>query len=280
MSLSHSNSASCRSLYQNQNALKVSNLSVSVGSKVILNDVSFECAAGAVALLGRNGAGKTTLIKALCGLCRTSGEIAVISGGTKVRIDNLSPAKRASYTAYLPQSAPKAVHLSAAEFVAMGKVRYTGIFGTPGGKDLQNACEELEKLGAGRLADRFYDTLSGGEQKAVSLARANLQGALWTLLDEPYAGLDFERQHAFSVMLMKNAAENKEKGILVSVHDPSAAMRYFDRIIVLDGGKLAAVLEKDRSDFEEKYLDVLRRLYGKNVEFADTSMGKTVIWRD
>ena len=280
MSLSHSNSASCRSLYQNQNALKVSNLSVSVGSKVILNDVSFECAAGAVALLGRNGAGKTTLIKALCGLCRTSGEIAVISGGTKVRIDNLSPAKRASYTAYLPQSAPKAVHLSAAEFVAMGKVRYTGIFGTPGGKDLQNACEELEKLGAGRLADRFYDTLSGGEQKAVSLARANLQGALWTLLDEPYAGLDFERQHAFSVMLMENAAENKEKGILVSVHDPSAAMRYFDRIIVLDGGKLAAVLEKDRSDFEEKYLDVLRRLYGKNVEFADTSMGKTVIWRD
>ena len=280
MSLSHSNSASCRSLYQNQNALKVSNLSVSVGSKVILNDVSFECAAGAVALLGRNGAGKTTLIKALCGLCRTSGEIAVISGGTKVRIDNLSPAKRASYTAYLPQSAPKAVHLSAAEFVAMGKVRYTGIFGTPGGKDLQNACEELEKLGAGRLADRFYDTLSGGEQKAVSLARANLQGALWTLLDEPYAGLDFERQHAFSVILMKNAAENKEKGIFVSVHDPSAAMRYFDRIIVLDGGKLAAVLEKDRSDFEEKYLDVLRRLYGKNVEFADTSMGKTVIWRD
>ena len=280
MSLSHSNSASCRSLYQNQNALKVSNLSVSVGSKVILNDVSFECDAGAVALLGRNGAGKTTLIKALCGLCRTSGEIAVISGGTKVRIDNLSPAKRASYTAYLPQSAPKAVHLSAAEFVAMGKVRYTGIFGTPGGKDLQNACEELEKLGAGRLADRFYDTLSGGEQKAVSLARANLQGAVWTLLDEPYAGLDFERQHAFSVMLMKNAAENKEKGIFVSVHDPSAAMRYFDRIIVLDGGKLAAVLEKDRSDFEEKYLDVLRRLYGKNVEFADTSIGKTVIWRD
>ena len=280
MSLSHSNSASSRGLYQNQNALKVSNLSVSVGSKVILNDVSFECAAGAVALLGRNGAGKTTLIKALCGLCRTSGEIAVISGGTEIRIDNLSPAKRASYTAYLPQSAPKAVHLSAAEFVAMGKVRYTGIFGTPGGKELKNACEELEKLGAGHLADRFYDTLSGGEQKAVSLARANLQGAVWTLLDEPYAGLDFERQHAFSVMLMKNAAENKEKGILVSVHDPSAAMRYFDRIIVLDGGKLAAVLEKDRSDFEEKYLDVLRRLYGKNVEFADTSIGKTVIWRD
>ena len=134
MSLSHSNSASCRSLYQNQNTLKVLNLSVSVGSKVILNDVSFECDAGAVALLGRNGAGKTTLIKALCGLCRTSGEIAVISGGTKVRIDNLSPAKRASYTAYLPQTAPKTVHLSAAEFVAMGKVRYTGLFGTPGAK--------------------------------------------------------------------------------------------------------------------------------------------------
>lgn len=300
-------------------------ISVSYGKRRILSDVSFTCKPGLTALLGKNGAGKTTLMRALLGALRTDGAVYLHTTDGVIPMKQLSARERAGVFSYAAQE-PANLTLSTFEFVLLGCAPFTGLFSLPDTAQKERVRELFAQAGMTAFLDRPYDTLSGGEKKTVGFLRALAQNAAWLLLDEPLAGLDLEKQHAFCEFLgakrtgnfaktspneapflqssepphqdsnslahtppAANAAnpsslalpfsERKVAAALVSLHDPSLAMRYFDRILILHDGHLLAQLDKNDPAFENDYLAALQILYGSRTAYADTPFGKTVVYQ-
>ncbi|MEO0730093.1 MAG: ABC transporter ATP-binding protein, partial [Pseudomonadota bacterium] len=103
--------------------LEAKDVSVRLGRKPVLNDVSFSAGTGEViGVLGPNGAGKSTLLKALVMLVKSTGSIHV--QGRDVR--NLAAAELGRAIAYLPQDRDVAWPMSAASVVALGRLPYGG----------------------------------------------------------------------------------------------------------------------------------------------------------
>src|ERR1700710_1285280 len=99
--------------------LTAQGLSVTLGGRSVLNDISLSLSSGhLVALVGPNGAGKTTLLRALAGLLPSQGEIRV--GGDA--LSSLPLRERARRFAYLPQGHVVHWPLPARDIVALGRI--------------------------------------------------------------------------------------------------------------------------------------------------------------
>ena len=192
-----------------------------------LFDVSIEIAAGElVCLVGPNGSGKTSLLHALAGIGRPAGEVAV--AGVDPR--GLGPARRPHYLTYLPAGRELPWPLAARDLIALGG----GSAGLP--------ALELEPL-----LDRRIDQLSTGERSRVLIARALAPRPSLLLLDEPTANLDPLWQIRLMELMRDEVADadraegsSQGRAALVAIHDLDAAIRYADRILVMDKGRIAA----------------------------------------
>ncbi|WP_373290219.1 ATP-binding cassette domain-containing protein [Deinococcus daejeonensis] len=95
---------------------------------------------------------------------------------------------------------------------------------------------------------RDIQTLSGGEQQRVHLARTLAQlhgtpGDRVLLLDEPTASLDLAHQHATLRLARDLCAEGV--GVLAVLHDLNLAAQYADRVLLLDGGQVLTCAPPD-----------------------------------
>lgn len=274
--------------------LQVEHLSVWMKKQCIVEDVSFSLKPGITAVLGENGAGKTTLLRGMLRLAdRESGQVRLTveaqeeqaEGGAGERrmesleLSRMSHRERARYLAYVPQELQNGIRSTVLEFAVMGRTPYMHILDTPKKSDYELAQQALEELGIAHLAERMLDQLSGGERRIAYLARARVQGACWMLLDEPLAGLDYGRQHHFFHVLQEYGRLSGT-GTLLTIHDPVMAWTYGEQILVMGQGKLRQVLDKTDPDFEKKYLEQLDWLYGMQAGFADTELGRTLVWRE
>jgi iron complex transport system ATP-binding protein len=205
------------------------NLSVEIGGKAILSGVGGSLQRGHVtALIGPNGAGKTTLLRALLGLVPlSSGTISI----DDVSASTLSTKDRAQRLAYLPQSGAPHWNISARELVGLGRLPWRGT-----AHDLA-VTEALMATDTLQFADRLINTLSGGERARVMLARVLAGRSAWIFADEPLANLD--PRHSRDVMLrLKSAAHDEGKGVVVVVHELSAAAEIADDVLILRGGRV------------------------------------------
>lgn len=190
----------------------------SFGSRVVLNDLDLQIRRGEfVAVLGRSGAGKSTLLRLLAGLDRgpDQGEI---------------------------RSAPNpAVVFQDARLLPWRDVRTNVALGlaTADGQDTGLKVESvLNEVGLGDRADQWPRTLSGGQRQRVSLARALVGEPELLLLDEPFSALDaFTRVDAHELVLRLWRVH--EPAVVLVTHDVHEAVRLADRVIVLDGGRIA-----------------------------------------
>lgn len=184
-----------------------------------LFDASIRIAAGElVCLVGPNGSGKTSLLHALAGIGRPAGVVDL--DGVDPR--TLGPAQRPHFLIYLPATRDVPWPLLARDLIALG------------GGDANFPALEL-----GGLLDRRMDRLSTGERSRVLIARALAPRPRLMLLDEPTANLD----PLWQIRLMELVREEISTGgraALVAIHDLDAALRYADRIIVMDQGRIAA----------------------------------------
>ncbi len=215
--------------------LALENLSVDLGGRPVLRDVSLSVAPGeVVGLLGPNGAGKSTLMRAAAGQLRHEGSARI--GGEAV--SSLDALRRARLLAYLPQARTLAWALSVADLVSLGRMPWRGPFTPAGADDREAVTRALELFDLTDLAERRATEISGGELARALAARAVAQDTPLLLADEPAAGLD--PAHQIGMMRALRALARKNRAILVSLHDLTLAARWCDRVVLMQAGRIAA----------------------------------------
>lgn len=217
--------------------LKIENLSVSYGSRRVLQDVSFDVQGGEVlALIGPNGAGKSTLIRAVSGVIPYTGQIRTNGDDFAA----LSTLQRAKYIATVPQAVALPPAYTVWETVLFGRTPHLGFLGQPSHKDEEIARQALSRVSALPFADRRVGELSGGEQQRILLARALCQSTPILLLDEPTAHLDLQYQVGL-LELVHELAHRDHLAVLVALHDLNLAAHYADRIALMVAGDIKAM---------------------------------------
>jgi len=209
-------------------AIATDNLLVRRGDAVLVDRLTLSLGpTGSVAIIGPNGAGKSTLLKALAGIERpTGGEVRL---GDRA-LSALSGAERTRALGFLPQYFEPHWDLSVAELVQLGAERVGGT--APEAIAKANRTFELEGLGY-----RRWSTLSGGERARVLLASVLVVDPPVLLADEPAASLDIRHRLDVARALGRRGATRLS---VVVVHDLDLAFRFFERVILLDRGRVVA----------------------------------------
>jgi len=222
--------------------LRVEALRAGYGAAEVLHGVSLSVAPGEIlCLMGRNGAGKTTLLRAVMGL------LPLMAGAVRlgdVRLD-LLPAHRVpgQGIGYVPQGRRLFAGLSVAENLEIGLMA--------GGAGAALRAQVLDLFP--RLRDRLRqhaETLSGGEQQMLALARALCLAPRLLLLDEPTEGL----QPSMIDAIRQVVIEQRARGVAVLLVEQrlDAVLSVADRVAFLENGRLAEdmpteALRTDRS---------------------------------
>jgi len=186
-------------------------------------------------VVGPNGSGKSTLLRLLAGLDRPrKGQVSWQSRA----LATFSPSERARTLAFLPQSPSVAFGFTARDVVLMGRTaHHPGAWETPA--DHAAADAALTEVGLAELARRSVETLSGGERQRVFLALTLAQDTPCLLLDEPLTNLDPGHQMGLCEGLARRAHGGRT--VLVVLHDLNLAAQFCDRLLLLVGGRAAAL---------------------------------------
>ena len=189
-------------------------------------EVALEVGGGTVALVGPSGAGKSTVLRAIAGLDRTEGRVAL---GRDVWLDSahgvdLPPERRSVGLVF--QDYALFPHLS---------VRKNVSFGGAAAVD-----ELLERFSIGHLAEARPVELSGGERQRIALARALARDPRVLLLDEPLSALDAHTRAAVRSELADHLRETGLPTLLVT-HDFEDAAALADRVGVIVAGRVLQI---------------------------------------
>jgi putative ABC transport system ATP-binding protein len=198
-----------------------------------LSDISLRASEGElIAVMGPSGSGKTTLLSLAGGLDHpTTGRVLVedvdLSGLSRTELARL----RRRRIGYVFQQFNLIEGLTAAENVSLP----LELDGMGRGPSLEAALGALDLVGMGKLADRFPDQLSGGEQQRVAIARAVVGDRVLFLADEPTGALDSLTGETV-LRLLREHCDRGGCGILVT-HDARFAA-WADRVAFLRDGRV------------------------------------------
>jgi len=219
-------------------------LSAGYGSCRVLQNVSARADTGElIALTGPNGCGKSTLLKTLCGI------ISPASGRINLNDKNLrdlSLKERARHIAYLAQSREALPSMSVEEVVRLGRAPYRGSLGKISAEGEAAIQAALSRTRSDIFKMRRFDSLSGGEQARVLLARALAVQAPVLLADEPIAALD-----PFYQLSMMEI-------VITALHDLPLAAQFADRIWIMHQGNIIA----DGSPKDVLNMENLKTVFG------------------
>jgi iron complex transport system ATP-binding protein len=235
-----------------------------------------------VGVLGPNGSGKTTLLRLLAGVLRPQAGRVTLDGIDLASIPRRRLARR---LAVVPQETHLAFDYRVIEIALMGRYPYLGPFALEGPEDVAAARRALAATGTLHLADRPFETLSGGEKQRVIIASALTQleapdakardgAAQLLLLDEPTAALDLHYQIEVAELLRRLNAEHGLT-VVVSTHDLNFAASACERLVLLRGGRVLAAGPTDAVLTP----DAVRALYGvdADVRYHDAAGHLTVV---
>ena len=237
------------------NVIELDHVTLSVGGRAVLRDVSCGIAQGEfIGVLGPNGAGKTTLLRAILGLIRPDiGRIAVF-GRTPQRGD--------AAIGYLPQlrTLLPDLRVRGLDFIASSLRGERWGLPLPSARARKAVAATLAAIGARELAERPLADMSGGERQRLLLAQALLGEPKLLLLDEPLISLDQRHQESV-VDLVRRFARQRGITVLFSAHELNQLIGALDRVLYLGNGRAAL-----GTVAEVMTAPVLSRLYGTNIE--------------
>ncbi len=208
--------------------IKIENLHIQLGG-FDLHDINLHIEENDFfMLMGPSGAGKTILLEAIAGL------VPVKSGRIKVAgqdITQLPPEKRGISIVY--QDYALFPHLTVANNIRYG-LRFQKIEKSEG---VQRLDQLLKLLNLQHLANRSPETLSGGEQQRVAMARALIVNPRVLLLDEPLSALDPRLREEFRLVL-KRLQQQSTATILMVTHDFAEALALGHRGAIVNAGQI------------------------------------------
>jgi ABC-type cobalamin/Fe3+-siderophores transport system ATPase subunit len=205
-----------------------------------------------VAVVGPNGAGKSTLLGIMAGLRPGHTGRCEYRGVEPTRWPRRAFARKVSF---IPQSLRVEFPFTAEQVVLMGRTPHCdGLFESPA--DLEAVERALAITDTLAFRHRDFRSLSGGERQRVILASAVAQQTETLLLDEPTTFLDLKHQVAIYRLLR----DLSRQGMLVVAvtHDLNLAAAFADRIVVIDGGRVAA----DATPAEVLVSETIRDVFG------------------
>lgn len=218
--------------------LEVNSLTVGYGRPVV-REASLALQAGQItALLGPNGCGKSTLLRGI------SGSGKVFEGTVQVCGQDclaMTARRRARCLAVLPQRVGVLPGLTVREIIAMGRYAHSGIFGGPAPGDARRVQDTARTFGVESLLDTDAAALSEGQRQLIHLCRVAVQDTPVLLLDEPNSALDFANTHRLFAVL-RRWVRDRNKAALIVLHDPALALRYCDRLLLMQAGRLCGAL--------------------------------------
>ncbi len=236
------------------------------GRQNVLQEIDLTIHSGElVGLIGPNGAGKTTLLRALSRLLRPTQGKVLLEGRD---IWRLSPRQVAQRIGRVPQTANAAWPYSVEHVVRMGRYPHRSWLAPFNGQDAAIVEKTLARLQLQPLHHRPLNTLSGGEQQRVLLARALAQEPSVLLLDEPIANLDINHQYQV-LALVKELVQTSRLAVLMAIHDLELAARYCDRLILLNQGQVWAA----GPPAEVLQVDHLRPVFGVETQLYRDPLG-------
>lgn len=229
-------------------SLIAQHVSYQIKRKNILSDCSVAIKPGVfTAVVGPNGAGKTSLLRIL------SNETTKYKGKVELNGETVSKIKSRQLSqlrAVLPQHTVVSFPFTVEQVIQVG--RYPHLTTQQGNEEI--ICEVMKLTNLIHFKGRVYQTLSGGEQQRVQMARVMAQ--IWDeadhpkylLLDEPTSSLDLSQQHALLDLALSLCS--RSIGVLAILHDLNLAAQYADEVLFLKEGHTVA---------QGKVLDVMTK---------------------
>jgi ABC-2 type transport system ATP-binding protein len=219
--------------------IEMQNLTVQLGSRIILNQLNGALSGRCIGLLGPNGSGKSTLINTLLGFYEPiAGEARIFGKEVKSNLRELRAA-----IGYMPESDAFIADMTGVRFV-----RYMAeLSGLPRGEAMERAHEAFFYVGLGEARYRKLGTYSLGMKQLAKLAQAIAHGPKLVLLDEPTNGLDPEARIRM-LQLVREIRDTGEVSVLISSHLLRDIEECCDQVLILKDGRIAALcnLEEER----------------------------------
>jgi iron complex transport system ATP-binding protein len=212
-------------------SLQLEHLSVDIAGRRIVTDIDITVRNGHfVGLLGPNGSGKSTILKTVYRVRRPASGRVLLDGADLLSLSAREAARRIAVVA---QESTSEFDFTVREMVMIGRTPHKQAFRRDTETDRIIAGQAIERVGCERLAQRSFNTLSGGEKQLVLIARALAQGADHLILDEPTNQLDIRYQ----VQILELVA-GLGVTVLAALHDLSLAALYCRSVHLLSGGRV------------------------------------------
>jgi putative ABC transport system ATP-binding protein len=202
--------------------------------QVVFDRLTFSVSPGeTVALLGASGSGKTTLLNLISGIDRPDAGRVRLDG---VDVHALAEPERTLLRRRRIGFVFQFFNLIPTLTVGENTALPLELLGEDDSAAQQRAAELLEEVGLGGLAQRYPETLSGGEQQRAAIARALAHRPALLLADEPTGNLD-EDTGAHIIELLTGLAQRQATTMLLVTHSASVA-RAADRVLRLSHGQV------------------------------------------
>lgn len=194
------------------------------GTQEVLHGIDLAVAEGEfLAVIGKSGCGKSTLLRLLAGLEQPTGGTIRFGGG-------ITGPNR---TRVMFQEARLLPWARVADNVAVG---LTGL--ATGAEARRRTAAILHEVGLAERAGEWPAVLSGGQKSRVALARALVGAPQILALDEPLGALDALTRIEMQALLERIWRAQGFAAVLVT-HDVAEAVALADRVVVIDGGRIA-----------------------------------------
>jgi iron complex transport system ATP-binding protein len=262
---------------QNQEAkefpefLRMRNVDVARGQKVVLHDVNLRIAAGEhIAILGPNGCGKSTLIKAMTCEC-----YPIVRPGMEMKVygrDRWEVQELRKHLGVVATELPgeRTAVTRGLDAVVSGffssSTLWPNLVVTESMRS--SALEALGMLGAEYLRDRWVGEMSAGEKRRVMIARALVHRPEMLLLDEPSNALDLAAQRELREILRAVAVGSGQRrgtGLVMVTHHLADILPEIERVVMMREGRIVA----DGPKQELLHPARLRELFGVDLELTE-----------
>ncbi|GAA3649391.1 ABC transporter ATP-binding protein [Asaccharospora irregularis] len=226
--------------------IEVKNVSKKYKKIKALNDISFNIQEGKItAILGTNGVGKSTILKAISGLVGIdSGEILI--DGDRINKDTYN---KLAFVPDVESHFPQLTIKESFEFMKEFYINWSD----------EKAYEMLEIFNL--TDDLLISSLSKGNKARVKIVLGFAQNAKYTLLDEPFSGIDIFKREEFIGIMAKYMDENQS--IIITTHEIGEIEMIVDDVLIIDNGKLIFGFnaEEIRQSEGKSIIDKMREVY-------------------